>query len=232
MDNNIGTLRINTWTLEIKNILNDLGFSYLLTRNNFFYGQIQVVIKHLNDQYIQKWFADLSTMPKLCTYNMFKTDSTFEKYLECVTNTNHRTELARFRCSSHNLEIEIGRYNYKRFERQNRVCRCCNMGMIEDEYHFLLVCLSFSDIRRQCLPSYYSRWPSVTKFKKNYDRVLIKCGKTISQVCFSCYGRKKKHTWLRLHVFRVLWQCVVSHESCAILHTLWYSVLIYLFVCW
>ena len=39
------------------------------------------------------------------------------------------------------------------------------MGMIEDEYHFLLVCPSFSDIRRQCLPSYYSRSPSVTKFK-------------------------------------------------------------------
>ena len=25
---------------------------------------------------------------------------------------------------------------------------------------------SFSDIHRQCLPLYYSRWPSVTKFKK------------------------------------------------------------------
>ena len=90
-------------------------------------------------------------MPKLCTYNMFKTDLTFEKYLEYITNTNHRTELARFRCPSHNLEIEIGRYNYNRVERQNMVCTCCNMGMTEEEYHFPLVCPSFSDIRRQCL---------------------------------------------------------------------------------
>ena len=134
--------------------------------DNLSYGQVQVVIKHLNDQYIQKWFSYLSTMPKLCTYNMLNTDLTFEKYLECITNTNHRTKLARFRCSSHNLEIEIGRYNYRRVERQNRACRCCNVGMIEDEYHFLLVCSSFSDIRRQCLLSYFSRWPSVTKFKK------------------------------------------------------------------
>ena len=122
MDNNIGTLQINTWTLEVKNMLNDLGFSYLWTSDNLSYSQIQIVIKRLNDQYIQKWFADLSTMPKLCTYNMYKTDPTFEKYLECVTNTNHRTELARLRCSSHNLETEIGRYIYNRVERQNRVC--------------------------------------------------------------------------------------------------------------
>ena len=162
MDNNIGTLRINTWTLEVKNMLNDLDFSYLWTGDNLSCGQIQVFIKRLNDQYIQKWFADFSTTPKLCTYNMFTTDPTFEKYLECVTNTYHRTELARFRCSSYNLKIEIGRYNYKRVKRQNRVCCCCNMGTIEDDYHFLLVCPSLSDIRIQCLPSYYSRWPSVT----------------------------------------------------------------------
>ena len=36
-------------------------------------------------------------MPKRCTYNMCKTGLMFEKYLECVTNTKHRTELARFR---------------------------------------------------------------------------------------------------------------------------------------
>ena len=81
IDNNIGTLRINTWALEVKNMLNDLGFSYLWMSDNLSYGQSQIVIKRLNDQYIKKWFSDLSTMPKLCTYNMFKTDLTIEKIL-------------------------------------------------------------------------------------------------------------------------------------------------------
>ena len=191
MDNNIGTLRINIWTLEVKNVLNDVGFSYLWTSDNLSYGQIQVVIKRLYDQYIQKWFADLRRMPKLCTYNMFKTDPTFAKYLECVTNTNHRTELARFRCSSHNLEIEIGRCNYNRVERQNRVCRVCNMGMIKDEYHFLLVCPSFSDIRRQCLPSYYSRWPSVTKFKKIMTESQSSVVKRLDKFVFLAMDKRK-----------------------------------------
>ena len=124
-------------------------------------------------------------------YNMFKTDPTFEKYLECVTNTNHRTELARFRCSSHNLEIEIGRYNYNRVERQNRVCRCCNMGIIEDEHHFLLVCPSFSDIRRQCLPSYYSRWPSVTKFKKIMTESQSSVVKRLTKFVFLAMDKRK-----------------------------------------
>ena len=60
------------------NFLNDLGFSYLWMSDNLSFGQIQVDIKRLNDQNIQKWFSDLGTMPKLCTYNMFKTDPTFE----------------------------------------------------------------------------------------------------------------------------------------------------------
>ena len=44
IDNDIGTLRINTWALEVKNMLNDLGFSYLWMSDNLSYGQIQVVI--------------------------------------------------------------------------------------------------------------------------------------------------------------------------------------------
>ena len=73
-------------------------------------------------------------------------------------------QLTRFRCSSHNLEIEVGRYRYNRVERYNRLCKVCNMQMVEDECHFLLVCPTFADLRRQCLPSYYYRWSSRNKF--------------------------------------------------------------------
>ena len=117
---------------------------------------------------------------------MFKTGLAFEKYLECVTN--HRNELARFRCSSHNLEIEVGSYNYKRVEGQNRLLRCCIMGMGEDEYPFLHMRPSSCDIHRQCLSLYYSRWHTImTESHSNVDKHLAKC-------VFLAMDRRTKHT--------------------------------------
>ena len=40
----------------------------------------------------------------------------------------------------------------------------CNMNVIESEYHFLLVCLFYRNIRSKFLPKYYCKWPSIHKF--------------------------------------------------------------------
>ena len=84
-------------------------------------------------------------MSKLSTYNSFKSEFTIEKYLSCNTNEKYRIALTRLRCSSHSLEIEVGRYHYNRTDRQNRLCKLCNMNMVENEYHFVLVCPAYND---------------------------------------------------------------------------------------
>jgi len=38
------------------------------------------------------------------------------------------------------------------------------MNMIENEYHFLLVCPFYQDLRRKYLPNSYCSWPSTHKF--------------------------------------------------------------------
>ena len=38
------------------------------------------------------------------------------------------------------------------------------MNMVENEYHFVLVCPAYNDLRRQHLPPHYCRWPSKNKF--------------------------------------------------------------------
>ena len=47
--------------------------------------------------------------------------------------------------SSHSLSIKTGRYHH--IDRNNRICSLCNMNMLEDEYHFVLVCPFYSTIR-------------------------------------------------------------------------------------
>ena len=81
---------------------------------------------------------------RLEKYNVFKLEFCYEKYLD-VLFPKARNILAKFRCSAHNLMIEQGRFN------NVRICQFCNMNCIKDEYHFLLVCPVYRDLRQKYL---------------------------------------------------------------------------------
>ena len=86
---------------------------------------------------------------KLETYALFKTEFISEKYLVCIRNINHRMCLSKLRCSNLPLEIEKGRH--AGVERELRNCKLCNKhGIIdvEDEYHFIVICPSFENLRK------------------------------------------------------------------------------------
>ena len=83
-----------------------------------------------------------------------------EKYIGYILNDRLRTKLATFRLSAQNLGIE--RVRNINTPGENRVCRLSAMSMVESEFHFLLVCPRYNDIRRELLPS--TTWPSVAKF--------------------------------------------------------------------
>jgi hypothetical protein len=62
---------------------------------------------------------------------------------------------------SHNLNIETGRfYNLDRHE---RMCSMCSLNVVEDEYHFILQCEKYIDVRRKHLKKYYWQRPSCFK---------------------------------------------------------------------
>ena len=50
--------------------------------------------------------------------------------------------------SSHDLEIERGRYGKKSTPPERRICKICNSpNLTEDEYHFLMICPIFFNLR-------------------------------------------------------------------------------------
>ena len=54
-----------------------------------------------------------------------------------------------FRISAHKLYIEKG------IARDNRLCKCCSRNDIDDEYHFILVCLCYLELIQKLIKKFY-----------------------------------------------------------------------------
>ena len=98
------------------------------------------------------------------SYCIFKHEFVPEKYLSLQFENKYKVALTRFRVSSHDLFIETGRYENPTIERTQRLCKSCNMKQIEDEFHFLLVCPKYRELRRKYLKPYFCHWPTLRKF--------------------------------------------------------------------
>ena len=103
---------------------------------------------------MQQWSTDIRASQKADVYCIIKSDNNLEigKYITVVKNNCHRITLTRIRCSAHKLMIEEGRY--RNIDRNQRVCTKCNMNVIENEFHFVLVCPIYRQLRNECLPRY------------------------------------------------------------------------------
>ena len=92
-----------------------------------------------------------------------KLEFEYEKYLDNVRSSKYRRLITQMRVSAHKLRIETGRYGRNRIERNQRVCQTCNSQEVEDEFHFLLKCDTYSDIRRRLIKRHYWVNPSAYK---------------------------------------------------------------------
>lgn len=145
--------------------------------------------------FLQEWYTSINNSNKLDVFKSLNKHFKFEKYLSSVSIDAHRIALSRFRLSAHKLMIEEGRY--RGIERNLRLCQFCNMQVTEDEYHFLLVCPAYRDIRCTILSNYYNRWPSKNKFvrllNESQDSIIKRLAKFI-------YAANEKRTTLLSNV--------------------------------
>lgn len=94
-----------------------------------------------------KWFNEINNMPKLRTYKHLKTEFYAEPYVQKHLTRTQRSAIARIRCGTFPLEVERGRY--RNIPIEQRVCKMCNSGSIEDEQHFILYCDRYSVLRNK-----------------------------------------------------------------------------------
>ena len=94
---------------------------------------------------------------------MCKLNFCCEEYLDMLP-VNLRKFITRLRISAHSLRIQSGRYARNRIQRNERYYQSCSKRDIEDEYHFMLICPCYSDIRKLYIKRYYCIHPSMFTF--------------------------------------------------------------------
>ena len=86
----------------------------------------------------QKWNSFAHDNEKLLYCKELKINLEFDSNFKIVEIKKHLPCLAKICCVSHKLEIEKGRHNH--VPRTKQLCMKYNLGVIEDEYHVILIC--------------------------------------------------------------------------------------------
>ena len=169
-------IRGPSWAGRLNSIIDHLGYSEI--RHTFDIGKnyFPELKCRLRDQFIQEWNTSINGSSKLHYYVKYKHEFEYEDYLDKITNDSLRICLTRFRLSSHNLEIELGRY--QNIIRENRLCKLCTSNQTETEFHFLLSCPKYSEIRKQYFGTI--SWPTMSLFK---NIVSTKNRKKLFKLC-------------------------------------------------
>ena len=140
------------WCFNVRKLLFSLDLSeawesHEVSDESLFIRQAteKLVSKHV-DQCLAR-IQNCDNSKKLRLYKTFKNQYTMEPYLTHIRDTRYRVALSRFRLSSHNLEIELGRHTNPKTPVERRICKNCHSNETEDEIHFLLKCQKFINIR-------------------------------------------------------------------------------------
>ena len=110
-------------------------------------------MKVLKDHFIQCWEHEKSTSAKLSFYHEHKKKFAREIYLDVTKGFSRRYSTTKLRISSHDLEIESGRYCNT--PRECRVCHWCSLSLgvnkVENESHMLFECDLYAELRAKLI---------------------------------------------------------------------------------
>ena len=156
------------WAYHIKSMLQTLGLANLWIEQDILIERgsldslLATIKQRILDQYYQTWYGEINNSQRLIPYSRFKHTFNLEQYLDSIHDKKLKIAMSRLCLSSHRLEIERGRY--RNIQRSGRKCKFCTQDAIENEYHFLLACPQYLDIRIKYLRRCYWSWPTLNKF--------------------------------------------------------------------
>ena len=152
------------WASFIKHLLASLGFYnvwlHQTVGNDKYF--IEVIKQRLTDNFIQNWHGRLDNSSRASFYKNIA-EFKMQPYLENLTVFKFCQSVAKLRVSSHRLQIESGRWvKPNRIPVNERLCVFCDI--LEDEFHFVMECKQYEDLRKLYISKYYRTRPSMHKF--------------------------------------------------------------------
>ena len=141
--------------------------------------------QRLSEKFIQNWHSSLESSSRATFYSSVAIFQ-LQPYLEKINVVKFQKAVSRLRVASHRLEIEAGRWaRPNRIPINDRICRVCNM--LEDEYHFVIECRLYEELRNKHIPKYYWLKPSMLKFVQLMKSDKVKLIRNVSQYIFHAF---------------------------------------------
>ena len=112
----------------------------------------------------------------------------------CIPNVETRIAVSRLRLSNHELMIEKGRHLNLDISQRN--CPFCEGGCLEDEYHFLLRCKTYSLLRNELYLTAHTFFPCFEYYSKEIQLKIL-----LSDEQIVCFTGKFLHKALALRRF-------------------------------
>ncbi len=106
----------------------------------------------------------LFSLIQLYTYVTFKDTYEVEPYALSFVNRKHRSYLAQYRCGILPSEIETGRWQNKPVE--ERICKVCGSGEVENEFHFIFSSTLYNDISATFLQNIGNTIPNIMELNE------------------------------------------------------------------
>ena len=155
MDNSRLTKQIFNYNLAaegkfskfISDICDECNLSQSFSQRNIL--DLKLIQQREMTAFVEDWKQNVQSKPKLRTYVQVKSDYGVERYVKSFVPKYKRSLMAQMRLSILPIRLETGRFVCERLE--ERVCKLCELNRIEDEYHVLLECPCYNEIRDSCL---------------------------------------------------------------------------------
>lgn len=174
----------SAWLNAIKTTLDQLQLGHLWDTDPVYLNpnSLKTVFDKKLSMYYREQWADSVVESSACdTYVKFKDSLKFEPYL-ILLEPKLAIPITKFRTNNHRLPIVAGRY--ANIPREERICKLCNLNVIGDEYHYLLICNHFAAERNQFIDCSYTSNPNISNMKRllnsNDINVLNRLSKFIS----------------------------------------------------
>ena len=125
---------------------------------------INLFEQRIKDEFIQKCFNDIQNSDRCRLYKEIKTVFRCESYTSCEIKSALRENYTKLRLSSHKFLVERARCDKVKIPYTQRRRTLCSSGDIEDEYHMIMICEHFRDVRVKYIKPFYYKRPSMWKF--------------------------------------------------------------------
>jgi hypothetical protein len=140
----------SSWAISMKKILTSCNLQEVWDTKNAEGMSSGAILQIVEEDLMQKFQNtvkdDIESTSKLRYYKDMKSTYGTEDYIYKCRSQQHRSVIAKMRSGTYRLQVELGRS--RKIPRDQRLCRKCSSGSVEDEIHFMFSCDKYSDQRK------------------------------------------------------------------------------------